>query len=146
MRRVSASLVGLLAVLALTSCGGGGGIPGVPGGGGKVDPNACGDASLKVKSFLEATVTLNEAVVGMEAEVKTSCSAMAEKLGVKADGDTKTVCNAVTESIRANLKAGFKGEAALKVDYKPAVCTVSADVAAEAAAKCEGSASADVKV
>ncbi len=146
MRRVSASLVGLLAVLALTSCGGGGGIPGVPGGGGKVDPNACGDASLKVKSFLEATVTLNEAVVGMEAEVKTSCSAMAEKLGVKADGDTKTVCNAVAAAIKANLTAGLKGEAKLKIDYKPAVCTVKADIAAEAAAKCEAKASADVKV
>ena len=52
MRRVSSSLVGLLAVLALVSCGGGGpGIPGGPGGGGKVDPNACGDASVKVRYF-----------------------------------------------------------------------------------------------
>src|SRR4029079_1761371 len=112
MRRVSASLVGLLAVLALSSCGGGGpGIQGAPGAGGKVDPNACGDASVKVKSFLEATVTLNEAVAGMEAEVKTSCGAMAEKLGIKKDGDTKTVCNAVAAAIKANLTAGLKGEA-----------------------------------
>jgi hypothetical protein len=147
MRRVSASLVGLLAVLALGSCGGGGpGVPGMPGGGGKVDPNACGDASVKVKSFLEATVTLNEAVAGMEAEVKTSCGAMAEKLGVKKDGDTKTVCNAVAAAIKANLTAGLKGEAKLKIDYKPAVCTVKADIAAEAAAKCDAKASADVKV
>ena len=52
----------------------------MPGGGGKVDPNACGDASVKVKSFLEATVTLNEATAKMEGEVKVSCAAMAEKL------------------------------------------------------------------
>ena len=156
MRRVTAGLVGsaLLAVLALTGCPGGASPPGIPGRGGKassVDPNTCGnyaasEAGAKLKAFLEASVTLNEAVIEMEGEVKASCNGMAEKLGVSTEGDTKAVCNAVSDAIKANLKAGFKGKAALKVDYKPAVCTVNADVAVDAAAKCEASASADVKV
>ena len=157
MRRVTAGLVGsaLLAVLALNGCPGGAGVPGVPGtGGGKassVDPDSCGnyaasEAGAKLKAFLEATVTLNEAVLEMEGEIKTSCGSMAEKLGVSAEGDTKSVCNAVADGIKANLKAGIKGKAQLTVDYKPAVCTVNADVAVDAAAKCEASASADVKV
>jgi modification target Cys-rich repeat protein len=161
MRRVTASLVGsaLLTLLALAGCPGGAKAPGLPGGvpgggGGKassVDPDTCGnyaasEAGAKLKAFLEATVTLNEAVIEMEGEIKASCSGMAEKLGVSTDGDTKAVCNAVSEAIEANLKAGIKGKASLKVDYKPAVCTVNADVAVDAAAKCEASASADVKV
>ncbi|HLU67861.1 MAG TPA: hypothetical protein VKZ63_16365 [Kofleriaceae bacterium] len=156
MRRVTASLVGsgILAVLALAGCPGGGG-PGIPGGpGGKassVDPNSCGnyaasEAGAKLKAFLEATVQLNESVASLEGEVKVSCAAMAEKLGVPADGDTKTVCEGVANAIRENLSVGIQGEAAFKVDYQPAVCTVNADVAAEAAAKCEAQASADVKV
>jgi hypothetical protein len=126
----------------------------MPGKGGKassVDPNTCGnyaagEAGAKLKAFLEATVTLNEAVISMEGEMKTSCDAMAEKLGVSSEGDTKAVCNAVADAIKANLSAGFEGKAALRIDYKPAVCTVNADVAVDAAARCEGSASADVKV
>lgn len=160
MRRVTASLVGsaLLTALALSGCPGGAkapSLPGAPGGGGgkasSVDPNTCGnyaekEAGAKLKAFLEATVTLNEAVVSLEGEVKASCGAMAEKLGVPADGDTKKVCDGVAEAIKANLKAGIKGKAGFKVEYKPAVCTVNADVAVDAAAKCEASAQADVKV
>lgn len=150
----NASLVGsaLIALFGL-ACGGGG-VPGVPGQGGKassVDPNTCGnyaasEAGAKLKAFLEATVTLNEAVVEMEGEVKVTCAGMAEKLGVPAEGDTQTVCNNVANAIREHLSAGLKAEASLELDYQPAVCTVSADAAVEAAAKCEGSASADVSV
>jgi hypothetical protein len=155
MRRVTASLVGsaVLAVLALAGCPGGG-APGVPGKGGKsgsVDPNTCGnyaasEAGAKLKAFLEATVELNDAVAEIEGEVKVSCAAIASELGVPAEGDTKTVCENVANAIRENLSAGLKGEAVLKIDYKPAVCEVKADVAAEAAAKCEAKASADVQV
>ena len=157
MRRTTAGLVGiaLLGAVALYGCPGGGpSVPGIPGKGGKassVDPDTCGnyaanEAGAKLKAFLEATVTLNEAVVKMEGEIKASCDGMADKLGIKAEGDTKAVCNAVADAIKANLKAGIKGKASLKVDYQPAVCTVSADVAVDVAAKCEASASADVKV
>src|SRR5688572_1723987 len=139
MRRVSTLTSSVLAVV-LAACGGG--MPGVPGGsgGGKPDPNACGDASVKVKSFLEATVALNDAVVELEGEVKVSCQAIAEELGVSTEGDTKTVCNAVAAAIKANLSGSFKGEARLTIDYKPAVCEVKADIAAEAAAMCEAKA------
>jgi hypothetical protein len=156
MRRVSRSLVvvALLAGASLLAACPGGGAPGIPGKGGKassVDPNTCGnyaasEAGAKLKNFLEASVMLNEMVMSTEAEVKTSCGDMAEELGIPAEGDTKTLCNAVANAIRDNLKAGLKGQAKLQIDYTPAVCTVSADVAASAAAKCEGSASADVKV
>ena len=162
MRRVTACLVGsaLLAVFSLGGCPGAkvpGGVPGgpnIPGHGSKassVDPNTCGnyaasDAGAKLKAFLEATVALNQAVVEVQGDVTASCKTMAEKLGSPTEGDTKTVCNGVADAIRNNLKVGIKGSAALKVNYKPAVCTVKADVAADAAAKCEGSANANVKV
>jgi hypothetical protein len=144
MLRACALTSSVLAVLFLAGCPKN--IPGRGDGKGNPDPDACGDASVKIKSFLEATVALNDAVAGLEGEVKVSCQAIAEELGVPTEGDTAKVCNAVAAKIRANLKAGFKGKAKLTIDYKPAVCEVKADIAAEAAAKCEGKASADVKV
>jgi hypothetical protein len=118
---------------------------------GNVDPNTCGNyaanaAGAKLKASLEATVQLNEMVLASEAEVKGACAGMAEELGIPSDGDTKKTCNAVATAIRDNLKAGFKAEASLKVDYKPAVCTVKADVAAEVAAKCEAEAGGSASV
>ena len=145
MRRASALTSSVLAVLFLAGCPKGG-LPGAGGGKGSPDPNACGDASVKIKSFLEATVALNDAVASLEADVKVSCKAIAEELGVPTEGDTAKVCNGVAAAIKANLKAGLKGKATLQIDYKPAVCEVKADIAAEAAAKCEGKASADMKV
>jgi hypothetical protein len=143
----------LLSLLGLTACPGGG-VPGVPGSGGgtsDVDPNTCGnyaasDAGKKLKAFLAATVTLNEAVIEAEAEMKVSCDAMATELGVSTDGDTATVCKAVSDSIKEHLSVGLKAGAKLELVYDPPVCTINAEAAASAAASCEGSASADIGV
>ena len=150
MRKQLFSVV-LFGVIAI-SCGGVPGVPGVPGSKAtSVDPNTCGnyaatDVGKKLKGFLAATLTLNEAVLEAEAEMKVSCAAMAKELGVSEEGDTATVCNAVSESIKENLSMGLKGGAALTITYEPAVCTINASAAASAAASCEGSASADVGV
>jgi modification target Cys-rich repeat protein len=62
------------------------------------------------------------------------------------EGDTKTVCGKVMAELKNNIKVGVKTKSALKVDYKPAVCEVNVEAAADVAAKCEGKASADVGV
>ncbi|MCA9677970.1 MAG: hypothetical protein KC464_23295 [Myxococcales bacterium] len=146
----------LLAVLltalvgTLAGCPGGPGIPGR--GGSKVDPNTCGnyaatDAGRKLKAFLEATVTLQDAVKGVEVEVKTGCDAMATELGMgEQKGSTKEVCDKVIAQLKEDLHAGITAEAHLNVDYKPAVCTVDVQAAASFAAQCEAKAEADVSV
>jgi hypothetical protein len=144
------------ALFSLTGCPGGAGVPGGPGGGGsgKVDPNSCGnyaasDAGRKLKAFFEATVQLNDAVISVENTVKDSCKSMGGELGMadaQLEGTTKELCDRVLAELKASLQAGIKGEANLKVDYKPAVCTVNADVAASATAECEAKAKADVQV
>lgn len=154
MRRASAALMGAVLVATLAGCGGGGpGLPGVPGGGGggDVDPNGCGgslaaEGGIKIRSFLQASVDLNTAVLEVETNVKEVCAAIASDLGASASGDTKAVCNAAAAAVKDNLKVGLRGGAKLKIEHKPAVCTVSVEAAASAAAECEGSASADVKV
>lgn len=129
-------------------------IPGAnnPMGGGEassVDPNTCGnyaasDAGHKLHAFLEATVTLQGVVDSTEQEMKGACAAMAEKLGISAEGSTQDVCNAVVAEIQASLQGGLKAGAKLSVNYEPAVCTVNVEAAASASAECQGNASADV--
>lgn len=143
------------ALFTLTGCPGGAGLPSAPGGGSsKVDPNTCGnyaasDAGRKLKAFFEATVTLNDAVVSTENTLKASCVTMGQEMQMAAgalEGSTQVVCNAVLAELRNNLQAGIRGEANLKVDYKPAVCRVNVEAAAEATAQCEAKAQADVQV
>ena len=144
----------LLSLVALTACPGAGvpGVPGIPGAGATdVDPDACGnydadDAGKKLKAFLKATQALQTSVVETEAEIKVSCGAMATELGVSTEGDTATVCNAVSDSIKEHLSVGLKAGAKLELVYEPPTCTINASAAASAAASCEGSASADVGV
>jgi modification target Cys-rich repeat protein len=132
---------------------GGGKVPGgLPGGSGMVDPNTCGnyanvEAGRRFKAFLEATLDLEKTTEETVKIVKQSCIMMGEELGmIKADleGETKEICAKVYQNINDNMKVAFKGKAALKVSYKPAVCRVSIQAQAKAAAECEGKASADV--
>jgi modification target Cys-rich repeat protein len=143
------------ALFSLTGCPGGAGVPSAPGAGGSnVDPASCGnyaanDAGRKLKAFFEATVQLNDAVVRAESTVKDACIDMGKELQMAPgalEGQTKVICDAVIAELKNNLQAGIKGEANLKVDYKPAVCKVNIEAAAEATAQCEAQASADVKV
>jgi len=146
------------ALVLLTACPGGAGLPAVPGGGGggggKVDPNSCGnyavsDAGRKLRAFLEATVELNDTVTQTVSVVKESCRIMGEELGMapgELEGETKAVCDKVIAQLKNDLKVGLKAEAALKVDYKPAVCKVNVDAAAKAAAECEAKAEGEVSV
>ncbi len=153
MKKSIVSLM-LLSLVALTACPGGvPGVPNIPGSGGAsdVDPNKCGsyadsDAGAKLKAFLAATVALNTSIIETEAEMKVSCAAMASELGVSEEGDTATVCTAVSDSIKEHLSAGLKAGAKLEIVYDPPVCTINASAAASVAASCEGSASADVSV
>jgi len=168
--RVASRFV-LAAVLAasVVACGGklpgGHGVPGgdklaghdVPAGlggsSGEVDPNTCGnyavsDAGRKLKDFLVATKALEKTTADTVAVVKTSCIMMGKELGL-AEADfngmeAKDACAKVWGTIHDNMKVAFKGEAGLKIKYKPAVCKVDIDAEASAAAKCEGKASADV--
>lgn len=155
MKSLTRSLVLLASLATLAACPanipGGGSMPG--GGGGGLSRDACGDyaakggdAGRKIKAFLDAAVELDGRVTAVENSVKDACAVMAGELGIPAEGDTKTLCDAVAKELRASLQAGLKAEAAMKVTYKPAVCKVDASVAAKAAAECEGKAEADVAV
>jgi modification target Cys-rich repeat protein len=164
MRTVSRSsllLAAAVAALALTGCPKGG-LPGVPGGGnlpgrggesGMVDPNTCGnyattDAGRKLKNFLIATQKLQKVSEETVQVVRQSCIMIGNELGMtEADykGETKDICAKVYGTIQENMKVAFKGQAALQVSYKPAVCRVDARAQAEAAAQCEGKASADIQ-
>lgn len=160
----------LIGLATLAGCPGGKGLPGtpkvpggdkipggVPGGGGGesglVDPNTCGnyaasEAGAKLKAFLIATQNLEAKTKETVEVVKQSCILIGNEIGMtEADyrGETKDICAAVYGRVNENMKVAFKGKAALKVKYKPAVCTVSADAQLSAAAQCEGKASADFK-
>lgn len=143
-------LVIATAALAVTACGK---VPGVPGSGGsKVDPNTCGnyavsDVGRKLKAFLEATVTVENEATRVESVVNESCVIMGKELGMAEmdlKGSTDAVCNKVIEYLKGSLQANFKAGAKLDIVYKPAVCRVNVQAAAEAAAACEGKATADI--
>jgi hypothetical protein len=160
-------LVALLAACPKGKGGGlGGGMPSkptvpgsdkVPGGlggsSGMVDPNTCGnyaasEAGKRFKNFLVAVQDLSKEAEETAKVVKQSCVMLGTELGmVPADleGETKEVCARVYGEVDKLEKVVIKGKAALKVKYKPAVCTVDIQASAKAAAECEGKASADVK-
>lgn len=132
---------------------GGGGVPGVPGGvpASGLDPNACGgyassDAGRKLKAFLVATQDVQTITVETLKVVKQSCITLGNELGMTdLSGEAKEVCAKVYGQVDENLKVAVKGKAALKVQYKPAVCKLDVSAQASAAASCEGKASADIK-
>lgn len=140
------------AVIALTGCPGGPKIPGT--GGSKVDPNTCGnyavsDAGRKLKAFLEATVKVDAEATRIVNVVGESCAIMGRELGMaggELEGQPKDVCNRVFARLNDDLKVSLKADAKLKVEYKPAVCTVDLQASARAAAECEAKAEADIAV
>jgi hypothetical protein len=149
------------ALLAFTGCPKGKlpGTPDVPGGipggaSGKVDPETCGnyavtDAGRKLKNFLEATVELQTTVTETEEVVKTSCKMMGAELKMPPgdlEGITKDVCARVITELKNDLKVGIKSQAALVIEYKPAICTIDVDAEAHAAAECEAQASGSASV
>jgi len=156
--------IALTALVTVTGCAkggvpGGSSLPGKPSGldnvpsampSGEVDPNTCAnyaasDAGRKLKAFLQATKDLDTAAIETVKVVKQSCVMMGQELGMpEADlqGETNDVCNKVTTTYQNNLKIYLKPKAKLAIKYKPAVCTVNAELAAGATAECEGSASA----
>lgn len=152
MRALRPRTILTFAALAALLAGCPGKVPGIPGRSSKVDPNTCGnyavsDAGRKLKAFLEATVTLETEANRVESVVNESCAIMGRELAMNpADlkGSTDAVCNKVIEELKASMAAGFKADAKLKIQYKPAVCRVNVQAAAEAAAQCEGKASADI--
>jgi modification target Cys-rich repeat protein len=133
---------------------GGGNVPGGLGGSsGMVDPNTCGnyaadEAGRRFKAFLTALVDMQKATEETVKVVKQSCVMIGTEIGmIPADleGETNEVCARVWGKIDENMKVAVKGKAALKVQYKPAVCKVNVEAQAKAAAECEGKASADIK-
>jgi hypothetical protein len=151
------ALAMILSTPAQAQLPGGGKIPSLGGkkvpGGDKLPggaPDCGGDlgagAGAKIRAFLDATAEVDKATASLEASVRDACRDMAKALDVSPDGNTKVVCNRVSAAIKDNLKVGVKSKSAVVVRYEPAVCKVDADFTAKAAAKCEGRASADVKV
>jgi hypothetical protein len=138
-------------VIALAGCPGG---PKVPGRSNGVDPNTCGnyaasDAGRKLKAFLEATVRVDTEAQRLVNVVGESCAIMGRELGMadgELKGDPKVVCDAVFARLNDDLKVSIKADAKLKVEYKPAVCTLDLKAQASATAQCEAKAEADIKM
>ena len=168
MRNRYTILLATLVVALLTGCPKGGkgmgglpdkpdvpgGVPGgLPGSSGMVDPNTCGnyaasEAGRRFKNFLTALVEMQKATEETVKVVKQSCVMIGTEIGmVPADleGETKEVCARVYGKIDEMKKVALKGQAAMKVKYKPAVCKVDVQAQAKVAAECEGKASADLK-
>jgi hypothetical protein len=149
----SLSRVVAVSLFALVATGCPKGLPGM-GGKSKVDPNTCGNyavsvAGRKLQGFLEATARLDTTMQNTVAVVRESCAIMGRELGMPSgqlEGETRDVCARVIKQIDDNMKVSIKADASLKVDYKPAVCTVDVDAMASAAAECEAKASADMRV
>jgi hypothetical protein len=161
-----AALAALTAVTALSlgACGkanlpgGGSSLPSKPSSldnapsmpSGEVDPNTCGnyaavDAGRKLKVFLQATKDLDTATIETAKVVKQSCIMMGQELGMPGsdlEGETKDICDKVIATYQGNLKVSLKAKAKLTVKYKPAVCTVDAQLQAKAGAECSGGATA----
>jgi hypothetical protein len=139
------------AVIALAGCPGG---PKVPGRSNGVDPNTCGnyaasDAGRKLKAFLEATVRVDTEAQRLVNVIGESCAIMGGELGMadgELKGDPKVVCDAVFARLNDDLKVSLKADAKLKVEYKPAVCTLDLKAQASATAQCEAKAEADIKM
>jgi hypothetical protein len=153
----------LIAIATATGCPKGGGVPGgvpaKPGAlgnvptsmpSGEVDPNTCGnyaavDAGRKFKAFLQATKDLQTTATETVKVVKQSCIMMGHELGMseaELQGETNDICARVVAAYQNNLKVSLKAGAKLTVTYKPAVCTVDAQLQAKAAAECQGGATA----
>ncbi len=141
----------IIALSALTAC------PGakIPGrGGGGVDPNTCGnyaatDAGRKLKAFLEATVKVDTEATRLVNVVGESCAIMGRELGMgdgELKGTPKETCDRVFARLNDDLKVSIKVGAKLKVEYKPAVCTLDLQASASAAAQCEAKAEADINM
>src|SRR5882762_4364261 len=148
MRIYSYLFIAVATVAALGGCPKGG-VPGtgslpsggdrVPGGlggaSGEVDPNTCGnyaamDGGAKLKAFLQATKDLEKTTEETVQVVKQSCEMIGREMGMTdADfrGETKDICAHVYGTLRENMKVSFKGQAGLKIKYKPAVCRVNID-------------------
>ena len=162
MRTISSRLIlstALVAVVALAGCPkgklpGGGGLPDkptVPGGlggvSGEVDPDTCGNyaattAGARFKAFLTATKRLQTTAAETAAVVKQTCIMMGNELKMSEaeyTGETKDICAKVITTYQNNLKVSLKANAKLKIEYKPAVCTIDASASASAAAQCDGS-------
>jgi hypothetical protein len=120
-----------------------------------VNPDACGKIDVtptgrRLYAFLRATAEMQKQVAAINRDAKRACLAMAAELKLPAaqlQGDTLFVCKNVAAAVREGLDAGMvTKEAKYEVIYKPAVCTVDLDVAAQATAECEARAQADVTV
>lgn len=125
--------------------------PNQPQGGSSVDPKACGqlpanDVSRKIIAFLEATVVLNREVKELDAQTKQLCVDMGKELGISVSGDTKTICDKVSQEIKGNLNKSLKPGATLVTKHKPSVCRVDLDAAAKVQAECEAKAQAEIQM
>jgi hypothetical protein len=145
-----ATVISTAGLLACKSLPGAPSAPGVPGGipSTECDLRSGGDVGRKLQAFLDASVTLQASVKDLTNSLRDACADFGRELGMTAglDGDTKTVCKAVADQIKADMAVSLKPGAKLTINYKPAECRVKLDAGASAMAECEGNANVDAGV
>lgn len=141
----------LLGVALLSACPPKGGVGGGGGQGAGINPEACGDLSTapvsrRVHSFLLASAELDRASIDLESSVLGACRKMAAILGTNPVGDTRTVCNAVSAELQANLQVSVSQEKHLVTREVPGECHTEVDFAAGVVAECEATVAANVSL
>lgn len=145
----------ILGCLALTACPPAGTTGGGGGGGGQsagIRPDSCGQptgaqkAWTKVYAFLVASAELDRASLEMENSVLGACRKMASELGINPTGDTKTVCNAVSAGLKANLEISVSTEKRLVTREVPGECHTEWEFGANIGAQCTATANVDAQL
>lgn len=94
-----------------------------------------GNASISglttVDSFFSAVVSFGKAALEVQAGVDAELRGIAVSLGLEPGAGAAEIRGALAAKLEASVSGG------LKVDYAPPRCTVAADVAVDAAAKCD---------
>jgi hypothetical protein len=103
------------------------------------DPNyGVSSAARRVTTFLTATSRFASASASLDGSLRQTCEKMGRELGVRVAGDTRSICDAVSRTIRDEMDA-LRTEAGVEiaVNAVPPHCEVSIDAYARCAAECE---------
>lgn len=100
--------------------------------------------SAKLDGFFNATATLTNATARIRGEFEADILALADVYGLAAAKVDANFVGQLVGAIKADFAANLEG--GIQVVYKAPTCQANVSVAVDAQAKCEASASCDVKV
>lgn len=139
----------VVGALMATGCGeDGGGLPGgddICGPCGEIGRGAVGiSGDARLDGFFKALGSMRNATLTIQADFESNVRALGATFGVEIEGAVNAAAiDELTAAIRAEIAANVQGD--LTVNYQPARCEASLDVAVEAQANCEVQAGCEVE-